>query len=83
MSGSKSLEALSEIDESSPPVPTKKNSKADLASGHSPETIRRRMGLGGKLQQRSSSPAGMLRTVLSPQAKYVHQLDLSLELFQG
>lgn len=68
MSGSKSLEALSEIDESSPPVPTKKNSKPDLASGHSPETIRRRMGLGGKLQQRSSSPAGMLRTVLSPQA---------------
>lgn len=62
ISGSKSLEALSEVDELAPPVP-KKGSKPDLTSGISPESIRRRPT---KLHHRSSSPAGMLRTVTSP-----------------
>ena len=65
ISGSKSLEALSEIDELAPPVP-KKGSKPDLTSGISPESIRRRTTIGGRLLHRSSSPASMLRTVTSP-----------------
>ncbi|XP_078368993.1 dedicator of cytokinesis protein 1-like [Oculina patagonica] len=65
ISGSKSLEALSEIDELAPPVP-KKGSKTDLTSGHSPDTIRRRTGIVPKLHQRSSSPASMLRMAASP-----------------
>ncbi|KAJ7386091.1 Dedicator of cytokinesis protein 3 [Desmophyllum pertusum] len=66
ISGSKSLEALSEIDEFAPPVP-KKGSRSDLASGQSPDSVRRRTVPRGSLHQRSSSPAGMLRMATSPQ----------------
>ena len=81
ISGSKSLEALSEIDELPPPVP-KKGSKPD--SGISPESIRRRTTIGGRLLHRSSSPASMLRTVTSPvqppRDKY-YSLDLFSRYF--
>ena len=83
ISGSKSLEALSELDELAPPVP-KKGSKPDLASGISPESIRRRTTIGGKLQHRSSSPAGILRVtspVQPPHNKY-DSLDFSIRDFQ-
>ena len=82
ISGSKSLEALSESDELAPPVP-KKGSKPDLTSGISPESIRRRTTIGGKLQHRSSSPAGMLKItspVQPPPNKY-DSLDLSIREF--
>lgn len=75
ISGSKSLEALSELDELAPPVP-KKGSKPDLTSGISPESIRRRTTIGGKLHHRSSSPAGMLRTVTSPVQPLRDKYDL-------
>ena len=81
ISGSKSLEALSEVDELAPPVP-KKGSKPDLTFGISPESIRRRPT---KLHHRSSSPADMLRTVTSPvqppSDKY-DSLDLSIRHFR-
>lgn len=79
ISGSKSLEALSEIDELAPPVP-KKGSKPDLTSGISPESIRRRTTIGGRLLHRSSSPASMLRTVTSP-VQSPHDKYYSLDLF--
>lgn len=79
ISGSKSLEALSEIDELPPPVP-KKGSKPDLTSGISPESIRRRTTIGGRLLHRSSSPASMLRTVTSPMQP-PHDKYYSLDLF--
>ena len=81
ISGSKSLEALSEIDELGLPVP-----KKDHTSGISPESIRRRTTIGGKLHHRSSSPAGMLRSVTSPvqppHDKY-YALDVSIRDFHA
>ena len=66
ISGSKSLDALTEIDEPAPPVP-KKGSKSDISSADSPETVPRRAGLvKQKTLQRSSSPASLIRAATSP-----------------
>lgn len=57
---SKSLEVLSEINEPAPPVPVK-GSRSDSSPADSPEAIRRKSVLSGKIQHRSSSPASILR----------------------
>ncbi|XP_074619689.1 dedicator of cytokinesis protein 1-like isoform X2 [Acropora palmata] len=64
---SKSLEALSEVEETAPPLPVK-NSRSDSLPMGSPETLRRSSVLSRRIQHRSSSPASLLRypTPISP-----------------